>query len=82
MAFLDTVNTITRKTIVPGMVDLVFKSGPTMAYIKRNCHAARRSRVCGGGDLTVYAPPEFVPSHRLKLCPWTVSTASTCSGYR
>lgn len=39
MAFLDTVNTITRKTIVPGMVDLVFKSGPTMAYIKRNCLA-------------------------------------------
>lgn len=39
MAFLDTVNTITRKTIVPGMVDQVFKSGPTMAYIKRNCVA-------------------------------------------
>jgi len=39
MAFLDTVNTITRKTIVPGMVDQVFKSGPTMAYIKRNCLA-------------------------------------------
>lgn len=36
MAFLDTVNTITRKTIVPGMVDQVFKSGPTMAYLKRN----------------------------------------------
>ena len=39
MAFLDTVNTITRKTIVPGLVDQVFKSGPTMAYIKRNCLA-------------------------------------------
>jgi hypothetical protein len=39
MAFLDTVNAITRKTIVPGLVDQVFKSGPTMAYIKRNCLA-------------------------------------------
>lgn len=37
MAFLDTVNTITQKTIVPGMVDQVFKAGPTMAFIKRNC---------------------------------------------
>lgn len=37
MAFLDAVNTITQKTIVPGMVDQVFKSGPTMAYVKRNC---------------------------------------------
>jgi hypothetical protein len=37
MAFLDPVNTIARKTIVPGVTDLVFKSGPTMAYIKRNC---------------------------------------------
>lgn len=39
MAFLDTINTISRKTIVPGLVDQVFKSGPTMAYIKRNCLA-------------------------------------------
>ena len=37
MAFLDAVNTITQKTILPGMVDQVFKSGPTMAFIKRNC---------------------------------------------
>lgn len=37
MAFLDPVNTITRKTILPGVTDLVFKSGPTMAYVKKNC---------------------------------------------
>lgn len=37
MAFLDPVNTITRKDILPGVTDLVFKSGPTMAYIKKNC---------------------------------------------
>lgn len=37
MAFLDPVNTITQKEILPGVTDLVFKSGPTMAYIKRNC---------------------------------------------
>ena len=39
MAFLDPVNTIARKTITPGVVDLVFKSGPTLAFIKRNCLA-------------------------------------------
>lgn len=39
MAFLDEVNSITRKTIVPGGVDQVFKSGPTMAYLRRNCLA-------------------------------------------
>jgi hypothetical protein len=37
MAFLDPVNTIATKRIVPGVVDLVFKSGPLMAFIKRNC---------------------------------------------
>lgn len=37
MAFLDPVSTITRKTIIPGVTDLVFKSGPTMAYIKKSC---------------------------------------------
>jgi hypothetical protein len=37
MAFLDPVNTITQKDILPGVTDLVFKSGPTMAYIKRSC---------------------------------------------
>lgn len=36
MAFLDPVNTIATKRIVPGVVDLVFKSGPLMAFIKRN----------------------------------------------
>ena len=37
MAFLDTVNTISRKIIVPGLTDQVFKAGPTLAFIKRNC---------------------------------------------
>lgn len=37
MAFLDVVNTISRKQILPGLVDQVFKAGPTLAYIKRNC---------------------------------------------
>jgi hypothetical protein len=36
LAFLDPVNTIATKRIVPGVVDLVFKSGPLMAFIKRN----------------------------------------------
>lgn len=37
MAFLDPVDTITRKEIVPGVVDLVFKSSPLLAYLKQNC---------------------------------------------
>jgi hypothetical protein len=37
MAFLDPVNTITQKDILPGVTDQVFKSGPTMAYLKRSC---------------------------------------------
>lgn len=37
MAFLDVVNSISRKQIVPGLNDQVFKAGPTLAYIKRNC---------------------------------------------
>lgn len=36
MAFLDPVNTIATKRIVPGVVDLVFKSGPTLSYFRRN----------------------------------------------
>lgn len=39
MAFLDVVNTISRKQILPGLVDQIFKAGPTLAYIKRNCLA-------------------------------------------
>jgi hypothetical protein len=36
MAFLDTVNTLSRKHIVPGLTDQVFKAGPTLAYIKKH----------------------------------------------
>lgn len=65
MAFLDAVNTITRKTIVPGMVDQVFKSGPTMAYIKRNCLAKyqggpswQENFLYGMMDVQAYSPGE------------------------
>ena len=65
MAFLDAVNTITRKTIVPGMVDQVFKSGPTMAYIKRNCLAKyaggpswQENFLYGMMDVQAYVPGE------------------------
>lgn len=37
MAFLDPVNTIATKRIVPGVQDLAFKAGPLMAYFKKNC---------------------------------------------
>jgi hypothetical protein len=37
MAFLDPVNTIATKRIIPGVVDLVFKSGPLLAFLRRNC---------------------------------------------
>lgn len=65
MAFLDVVNTITRKTIVPGMVDQVFKAGPTMAYIKRNCLAKyaggpswQENFLFGMLDVQAYSPGE------------------------
>lgn len=65
MAFLDAVNTITQKTIVPGMVDQVFKSGPTMAYIKRNClekwaggPSWQENFLYGMLDVSAYTPGE------------------------
>lgn len=36
MAFLDELNTSTRRKIVPGLVDEVFKNDPTLAYLKKN----------------------------------------------
>ena len=36
MAFLDTVNTLSRKHIVPGLTDQVFKAGPGLAYLKKH----------------------------------------------
>jgi len=36
MAFLDPVNTIATKRIVPGVVDNIFKNSPLLAYFKRN----------------------------------------------
>jgi len=36
MAFLDPVNTIATKRIVPGVVDLVFKNDPLLAFFRRN----------------------------------------------
>lgn len=63
MAFLDAVNTITQKTIIPGMVDQVFKSGPTMAYLKRNCLAKyaggpswQENFLYGMLDVSAYSP--------------------------
>jgi hypothetical protein len=37
MAFLDPVNTIATKRIIPGVVDLVFKNGPLLGALRRNC---------------------------------------------
>lgn len=36
MAFLDPVNTIATKHIVPGVVDNIFKNSPLLAYFRRN----------------------------------------------
>lgn len=36
MAFLDELNTSTKRHIVPGVVDNVFKNDPALAYLKRN----------------------------------------------
>lgn len=34
--FFDAINTSTRRKIVPGVVDNVFKNDPTLAYLKKN----------------------------------------------
>src|SRR5688572_23314480 len=36
MAFLDPINTIATKKIVPGVVDNVFRNSPTLAFFRRN----------------------------------------------
>jgi hypothetical protein len=36
MAFLDELNTSTRRKIVPGLTDNVFRNDPTLAYLKKN----------------------------------------------
>lgn len=36
MAFLDPINTIATKRIVPGVTDLVFKDSPTLMVLRRN----------------------------------------------
>ena len=37
MAFLDEVNTITHKEIIPGVADGVFRNSPVLAFLRRNC---------------------------------------------
>lgn len=37
MAFLDPVNTIATKKIIPGVADGVFRNSPTLAMIKKQC---------------------------------------------
>lgn len=79
MAFLDAVNTITRKTIVPGMADLVFKSGPTMAYIKRNCLA----KYAGGPSwqenflFGMLQPQAYVPGETFDFTQFQIFTGGT-----
>ncbi len=79
MAFLDAVNTITRKTIVPGMADLVFKSGPTMAYIKRNCLA----KYAGGPSWQenflygMLEPQAYVPGETFDFTQFQIFTGGT-----
>jgi hypothetical protein len=37
MAFLDLVNTVTQKKIIPGITDGVFRNSPLLADMKQNC---------------------------------------------
>jgi hypothetical protein len=37
MAFLDPVNTITTKEIIPGITDGVFRNSPLLAFARKNC---------------------------------------------
>jgi hypothetical protein len=35
--FLNAVNTVTTKKILPGITDGVFRNSPLLAYLKQNC---------------------------------------------
>lgn len=37
MAFLNPIDTVVTKTIVPGLVDNVFRNSPLLAFCKKNC---------------------------------------------
>ncbi len=68
MAFLDPVNTIATKRIVPGVVDLVFKNDPLMAFLRRNClmryeggPSWQENIQYGISDTIPYAPGDTFP---------------------
>lgn len=37
MAFLDPINTVTTKEILPGVTDGVFRNSPPLAFLRKNC---------------------------------------------
>ena len=64
MAFLDTVNTLSRKHIVPGLTDQIFKAGPTLAYLKKHSlqkwtgFQTQENFLYGMMDAQAYSPGE------------------------
>lgn len=79
MAFLDPVNTIATKKIVPGIVDLVFKNSPTLAFFRRNC-----LRTYEGGPswqenflYNTLVPQAYAPGDTFDLSQRQIATGGT-----
>lgn len=81
MAFLDPVNTIAVKRIIPGVVDLVFKNDPLLAFLRRNClmryeggPSWQENFQYGITDVLAYAPGDTFPVTQRQLATGTTVT--------
>lgn len=81
MAFLDPVNTIATKRIVPGVTDLVFKNDPLMAFIRRNClmryeggPSWQENLMYGIQDTVSYNPGDTFPVSQRQVATGTTVT--------
>jgi hypothetical protein len=81
MAFLDPVNTIATKRIVPGVVDLVFKNDPLMAFLRRNClmryeggPSWQENFQYGISDVVAYSPGDTFPIVQRQLATGSTVT--------
>src|SRR3990172_5302187 len=81
MAFLDPVNTIATKRIVPGVVDLVFKNDPLLAFFRRNSlmryeggPSWQENFMYGISNVAAYAPGDTFDIAQIQLATGTTVT--------
>jgi len=81
MAFLDPVNTIATKRIVPGVVDVVFKNDPLLAYLRRNSlqryeggPSWQENFMYGISNVSAYQPGDTFDISQVQLASGTTVT--------